>query len=550
MEMSMICDEYKLSEALGLILFNRIKLGNYILEKGQRLEEDDLIQLKKNGVKKVFGAFMEDTDISFQTALGIIGAKLCGANTAYSVGDDGICRIISAIDGVFMVNDDRISKFNRLNHTIILNTVDPYLFVKENDVIAEIELTLPIIEQEKVDEIVFRLSGNVDMLSVHDVSNKKAGLIYSRFFNNNDETKHFTNVVKRLVKDFPQMNMDFVHEYETPHTSNDLANTLQRALKDNIDILFIIAGQRNNCEQDVVSTALHSFVDEIINISCPQVGGSDLIIATKRNKKVIVIPYNFDKLDPLYLERYITQAIVADKLNTFDFSHRPNYIIKNLNKLDEKYNLKMVSSTGSGLNPKESHIAAIVLAAGVGSRSGRNKLLAEVNGRPLFLNALEAAVKSKASPVFLITGYQAEDMEEYLDDIDVSVIYNPAYRSGIRTSIDLGIKSIPSFCDGVMIIPADMPQISTEYLNKMIDTFKKGEGRQLIISEYQETKCNPLIWGKDLYDFADIVPENADLRPIFMEHSDYIQLVDVIDEKEIFDVNFPSDIETLIKAQK
>lgn len=546
----MICDEYKLNESLGLILFNRIKLGNYIIEKGQRLEEDDIIQLKKYGVEKVFGAIMEESDISFQTALGIIGAKLCGANTAYSVGNDGICRIVSTIGGVFMVSDDRIAKFNRLNHNIILNTIDPFLFVEVNDVIAEIELTLPIIEQERIDEIVFKLSGNVDLLSVHDVSNKKAGLIYSRFSNNNEETKHFTNVVKRLVKDFPQMNMDFVHEYEASHNSDDLANTLQRSLKDNIDVLFIIAGQRNSGEQDVVAKALRSFVDEIISLSLPQVGVSDLIIATKRNKKVIVIPYNFDKFDMTYLERYITQAIVADKLNVFDFSHPQNYFIKNLNKLDDKYNLRMVSSANSSLNIKEAHIAAIVLAAGVGSRAGRNKLLADINGRPLFLSALEAAIKSKASPVFLITGHQAEYMEEYLEDIDVSVIYNSAYRSGVRTSIDLGVKSIPSFCEGVVIIPADMPQISAEHINKMINAFKKGEGRQLIISEYQGIKRNPILWGKDLYDFVDIVPENADLRPVFMEHSDYTTQIKTKDEKEVFDVNFPSDIETLIKASK
>lgn len=543
----MICKEFKVNEALGIILFVPIKLGGNVLEKGHRLQEEDIVQLKKNGTEKIFGAQMEDGDISFQTALGILAAKLCGKNTAYSIGDDGICRIVSTIKGVFMVDDNRVAKFNRYNKSVILNIISPYKFVEENDIIAELELTLPIVPQTQIDELIYKLSGNINMLSVHDISSKRAGLIYTRLLNNNDETKHFTAVVKRLVKDFPQMNMNFVHEYETPHTIEDLANTLQLSLRDSIDILFIIAGSRNTCNEDILIQGLQSFVDEIVNFSIPQVGASDLIIASKKDKKIIVIPYNFDKQDTTYLERYIVQAIVADKLNVFDYAHPQNFIIKEQIKIDGKQHNHIISASNEQGNKEEAKIAAVVLAAGVSSRAGRNKLLAEVNEKPLFLNALSAAVKSKASPVFLITGYQAEDIEEYLDDIDVNVIYNSGFRSGIRTSINLGVNSVPSFCDGVLLLPADMPNITAEYINKMIKNFDKGKGRQVIMGMTDGVKRNPIIWGKDLYDYADIVPENAELRPVFIEHSDYTKLVEAKEKDILFDVNYPNDIEILQK---
>lgn len=176
----MICDEFKINEAAGIII-NELKIGPLEFEKGRRLDEEDIAQLKKYGVEKIFGAIMEENDISFKTALGIIGAKLCGPNTAYSIGRDGICRIISTISGIFTVNEERVAKFNRINQNIILNIIEPYGFVNEKEVIAEVELTLPLIPQEKADEVIFRLSGNVSLLSVYNVSNKKAGLIYGRF---------------------------------------------------------------------------------------------------------------------------------------------------------------------------------------------------------------------------------------------------------------------------------------------------------------------------------------------------------------------------------
>lgn len=546
----MICGEYKLEEALGLLVFNRIKLGNTVLEKGHRLQEEDIVLLKKNKVKTIFAALMEDNDISLQTALGVVAAKLCGKNTAYSIGKDGICRITAVTEGIFAVNDERIAKFNRFNRNFILNIKEPYSFTHPDDIIAELELIQPVISQEETDELLFKLSGNVNMLSVHDVSAQKAGLIYSRFSDSADETKHFTAVVKKLVKDFPHMNMDFVHEYESRHSAEELANTLQRALKDEIDILFILPGQSGSYNKDIVLQALNSFVDEVVCPSLPQVGASDLIIASKRGKKVIVVPYNYDKIDSSYPVRYMKQAVVAEKLNSFDFAHPHNYFLTTDEQLSDKDKNGIITSANEELKPKEARIAAVVLAAGVGARAGRNKLLSEIGGEPLFLRALRAAVKSKASPVFLVTGHQADILEEFIEDIDVNVLYNPAYRSGIRTSISLGIKSVPGFCDGAMIIPADMPNLKPEHLNAMIKAFKKGNGRQLIISQSKGVRRNPVIWGKDLYDFADIVPENADLRPVFIEHSDYTRLVDFKKENEAFDVNYVSDIETMEKDEK
>lgn len=545
----MICDEFEINEAAGVTI-NELKIGPLEFEKGHKLNDEDIARLKKYGVGKVFGAIMEENDINFTTALGIIGAKLCGKNTAYNIGKDGICRIVSTVSGVFTVNEERVAKFNRISPDIILNVIAPYSFVNENEIIAEVEITLPLIQQEKADEVVFRLSGNVSLLSVHNVSNKKAGLIYSRFSNSKEETRHFTDVVRKMVKDFPLMNMDFVHEYEALQSAEELANTIQRAMKDETDILFILPGRRNSCENDIIIKALNSIVDEVINISLPQVRGTDLIIAAKKNKRIIVIPYNYDELDTSYLVRYIKQAVVADKLNVFDFNRPQNYIIKKIEVLDEKHTTNMISSDNTALNFKEAHIAAVVLAAGIGARAGRNKLLADVNGRPLFLNALEAAVKSKASPVFLVTGYMAETMEEYVEDIDVNLIYNAGYRSGIRTSIDLALKSVPGFCDGAMIIPADMPNITTTHLNAMIAAFDKKNPRQIVVSVADGVKHNPVIWGRDLYTYADLVPENANLRPVFIEHADYTKTVKFKNKKEAFDVTYPSDIETLQKVQK
>ena len=56
-------------------------------------------------------------------------------------------------------------------------------------------------------------------------------------------------------------------------------------------------------------------------------------------------------------------------------------------------------------------IAAIVLAAGRSTRMGAaNKLLADVGGKPMVRHAVEAALASRARPVLVVTGHQADEM--------------------------------------------------------------------------------------------------------------------------------------------
>lgn len=544
----MICQELKVADALGKYLFNQMVVGGVFLPKAHKLTEDDVILFKQNKIDKIFVAEMQEGDISFETALGEVAAKLCGKNTSYSVGEDGICRIAASLSGVFMVKEERVAKFNRHGSFFILNTIQPYKIVETDTIIAELELNLPIISQTMVDEILYSLSGNTDMLSVHDISSKKVGLMYTRQTGDRSETRHFTNIVKRLVKDFPNMDLTFEHEYETAHQIEEIANMLQRALKDDNDVLFVLPAQQTRCPHDVMVQALKSIVDEIVCPYLPQVNAGDFIIATKKGKRIIVVPYNYGNIDSSYAVRYIKQAIVADKLNVFDFDHPQNFVIPREIKLPEEMMKNYITSARHDENSKEARVAAIVLAAGVGTRCGRNKLLVDINGEPIFLKALEAAVKSKASPVFLITGYQADLMEDYLDNIDVNVLYNSGFRSGIKTSIALGIKSVPSFCDGAILIPADMPNITVEHLNDMLKKFQKGKGKQVIMSIYEGKKLNPIIWSKELYDFADIVPENSDLRPVFVEFADYTQTVAVKDKKETLDITYPLDLEDYAKS--
>ena len=108
------------------------------------------------------------------------------------------------------------------------------------------------------------------------------------------------------------------------------------------------------------------------------------------------------------------------------------------------------------------------------------------------------------------------------------------------------LKSVPNFCDGVLLLPADMPNITPQFINKMIKQFDKKTEKQVVTAALNGVKSNPVIWSRSLYDVADLVPENAELRPVLIEHSDYTKTVKG-DEYILLDVNYPNDLEQLNK---
>ncbi len=534
--------EFDINTAEGVRLFADYHLDDKFYPQGHALTKEDIIIFKMFGIRQVFGAIMDDDDLDIRTALGIVAAKVCGTNTAYTIGEDNVCRIIADADGVFISTEERLAKFNRLHPEIVLNAVAPYHPAAKGEIIARLEMTMPIIPQAELDEILFKLSGNVALLQVAPKQNFKTAFIYTKLLEDRAETAHFTEVVKTLVKNFAPYNLDFAGEYNAAYSQNAIADALQDAVKDGYEAIFVLGATRSACRDDVLPGALRKIVDTIACSHLPQVGASDLLLAQKRNAKIIVLPYNYNSTDTTTANRYIKQALFCERLTAADFAKMIPETLPDGEIISSETTL--IAAKNNNASGKKANIAAIVLAAGIGSRAGRNKLMVEVaENVPLFMNAVNAAIASEARPVFVITGYHDEDMAEYLDKVDVNVIYNPAYRSGIKTSIDLGMKSVPGFCDGAMIIPADMPNLTAADLNKLIASFKPNQEKQVSVFACKGVKSNPIIWSKALYDKADIVPENAAIRPVFMEHADYTNVVDVKSADKLLDVNYPSDIE-------
>ncbi len=85
---------------------------------------------------------------------------------------------------------------------------------------------------------------------------------------------------------------------------------------------------------------------------------------------------------------------------------------------------------------KRSSVAAVVLAAGAGTRfSGSgHKLLVNIAGKPLVRHAVDAARDADLDEVVVVTGFMHERIANTMPD-DVTVLYNENWKNGQSMSL-------------------------------------------------------------------------------------------------------------------
>ncbi|WP_348627811.1 nucleotidyltransferase family protein [Rhizobium sp. L43] len=148
-------------------------------------------------------------------------------------------------------------------------------------------------------------------------------------------------------------------------------------------------------------------------------------------------------------------------------------------------------------------MSIILLCAGRSTRMSDNhqhKLLCEFDGVSLVRRSASAASASQASTVFAVTGHRRFEIEAALEGVDIAVIFNPFFGSGIASSITAGWRAAQAGgADGCLIMLADMPFISSFDLDRLIAAFKEAGGRAIVQAAGQGRPGNPVILPRSLH---------------------------------------------------
>jgi len=181
----------------------------------------------------------------------------------------------------------------------------------------------------------------------------------------------------------------------------------------------------------------------------------------------------------------------------------------------------------------KSLIKKIVLAAGLSNRYGKkNKLSQYINNKPVINHIIDKLLSIyDPSELLIVIGYEHKKIISLINNPKIKFIYNHDYKKGIGTSISAGVRELELTIKGAMIIPADMPIISTKDLIKLQNKFLELNCSKVIFPRCKSKIGNPVLLPRTYFKILeglkkdcgaksqikknDIVTVNTDIGTIF-----------------------------------
>jgi len=154
-------------------------------------------------------------------------------------------------------------------------------------------------------------------------------------------------------------------------------------------------------------------------------------------------------------------------------------------------------------------VAGIILAAGMSTRMGRNKLLLPIGGEPMIRRIVKRSVDAGLDPVLVVVGHERELTAAALDRLAYQPVFNQSFKEGITTSLQAGIRALPDHVEGAIMILGDMPFVTATMLDDMMKVFRSS-GLKLVQSHYDDVSAPPTLFGRDLFaDLLDLTPDRC-----------------------------------------
>ena len=174
-------------------------------------------------------------------------------------------------------------------------------------------------------------------------------------------------------------------------------------------------------------------------------------------------------------------------------------------------------------------IGGIMLAAGGSSRLGQPKQFLQFEGKTLLRRAAEALVESNCAPVIAVLGAEKEKAERQLDDLPVSICWNPEWRTGMSSSIRVGLKDlllIDPDLDAVLITLCDQPFVNAGTVGLITDRFAETNKR-MIAARYGGVAGVPALFSREMFDALSELSGDKGARDLLRDPNASIETVEI-----------------------
>lgn len=201
---------------------------------------------------------------------------------------------------------------------------------------------------------------------------------------------------------------------------------------------------------------------------------------------------------------------------------------------------------------RDARVAAIVLAAGSGSRFGGGKLLARLDGRPILQHVLDTLAEAGIREVVVVLGDDAAGIEAVIAWRAERRLVNPHPSRGLAGSLQIGMRGAAAGADAgadtaaVLVALGDQPRLSAGTIRALVHA-TPPPGRFVVVPVYREERGrNPVLLQRPAFGLVDEARGDRGLGPVLAAHPDLVHEVPIDGDNP--DVDTRADLEFLAEG--
>ncbi len=187
---------------------------------------------------------------------------------------------------------------------------------------------------------------------------------------------------------------------------------------------------------------------------------------------------------------------------------------------------------------------AVVLAAGSSSRMGSsNKLLLEVDGRPLVRHSIEAASEGGCHQVVVV--YSSDEVRLAVDD-RAQLVYNPNAHTGMASSLTAGLRALRPEIEAAVIILGDQPLVGARSVAALLRAWRREGSRPAVAASRGSGSrwTPPVVLGRELWYELMSLKGDAGARQLIEAHPELLDTVPAPGRAD--DVDTPADYAKIV----
>ena len=119
-----------------------------------------------------------------------------------------------------------------------------------------------------------------------------------------------------------------------------------------------------------------------------------------------------------------------------------------------------------------------------------------------------------------------------------------SFGEGQGASIAAGIGALPGACDGILIVPADMPALTTSFIDGLIAAFVADDGCRIVFPVRGDVQYPPAIFPADLAPELATLDGDAGGKRVIASHPDRVApfVVSADDRALLDDIDTVADL--------